>query len=628
MDFGRCVGSANKHMDAGWPVATEVSDATSVSLPAPDPPAAKETWVIQAGMGMGKTEAMRARLAGLCPEKGAVVVCPRRTLVSATAAALGRAGFVAYNSDAAADGSVFCRQALRVVIQFESLHKVRALPHAVVVDEATSVAMNAASRTTNGRNIDDNLGTLIEMMRHCALLVVLDARVCATPVVRAMVVEAGRPAAGFRAVMYTHVSLPRVIVRWDSAKAMRAEMRRRIGEGRRLVIACGSRTAAVGIRDSVAKWRPQTTVQLYHGESDETVRSRDFADVNAQWTAQVVVFTSTCTVGVSYTVQDGGFDSVFLLVGPGGGYGPTALEYAQMTGRARHLHSREVHLVAPPSVDPLPRENASELVAAYVTEKYERHRGDRLLFARRASHDGGLTLTDGQPTLLMTAEAWRAVISRRTDVLPALLRILVDEDRGTWRWAVEQESPGPIRSSQQPPEKSVLKRVAKFINESSTKEIERRVADARLLAARSGRREEDICLQDAWSRLCHLREESWRTDDPADQVARLELAAVRPGTVSESAALLHLPRHQAPRLPAGRAQRRRPRRRRGRRGRRGRLRAAVQAQEARGQGQGQGQGRQPARHARRDLRGRGPRGRQPWPRPAHTRPRVVHRRRG
>ena len=337
-----------------------------------------------------------------------------------------------------------------------------------------------------------------------------------------------------------------MIVRWDSAKAMRAEMRRRIGEGRRLVIACGSRTAAVGIRDSVAKWRPQTTVQLYHGESDETVRSRDFADVNAQWTAQVVVFTSTCTVGVSYTVQDGGFDSVFLLVGPGGGYGPTALEYAQMTGRARHLHSREVHLVAPPSVDLLPRENASELVAAYVTEKYERHRGDRLLFARRASHDGGLTLTDGQPTLLMTAEAWRAVISRRTDVLPALLRILVDEDRGTWRWAVEQESPGPILSSQEPPEKSVLKRVAKFINESSTKEIERRVADARLLAARSGRREEDICLQDAWSRLRHLREESWRTDDPADQVARLEfikahfvaivLAAVRLGTISESAA--------------------------------------------------------------------------------------------
>ncbi len=302
-------------------------------LPPLDGGHTKQTLLVRAQMGLGKTKALRTFLQANANDYDRIIALTfRQTFASEMHAKLASLGFQHYQKCPPGELT-----AARIILCVESLHRLRVAAGdkvLLLLDESESILEQA-----NGplRKHPDVLARVYWLLKAATAVIAMDANLGVHTLdllrnrYRADSVfgyhENLMQKGGDREYFYT-TSKPT----WESSLV--AALRAR----RRLVIVSNSKAEALVCKQLVRDEWPEARLGVYTGEEpDDDVKALHFADVNQYWAElDVLDYTPTVTAGCSFEVVDH-FEELFAIFGNR----TTTVETSrQMMHRVRHLSSK------------------------------------------------------------------------------------------------------------------------------------------------------------------------------------------------------------------------------------------------------------------------------------------------
>lgn len=318
-----------------------------------------DTLLIKANMGTGKTKQLLEYIKSLPEQIRIIVVSFRRSFTTEIKGKLGDT-FVDYREE---KGQI-C--AVRVVIQFESLHRL-SLPVGqqclLVLDESESVIGQMENRqmSTAGtlRSCWENFQWLVT---NATKLIAMDAfadfRTYA-------LLSYARKSVHMQLNTYTLANVGTDFYYHDRDSFLAAVYKEAPNARKSpfVVISTGKKQAIV-IEGRIRKLCPRARVRSYN--SDSTAEDRkDFENVNNAWkNVDVLIYTSTISAGCSFELPR--FKKMFAY------FSDKSVDYKtsiQMMGRVRDIASREYHIFAKCTPSDLP--NSVREVEKAIAQKAE-----------------------------------------------------------------------------------------------------------------------------------------------------------------------------------------------------------------------------------------------------------------
>ena len=239
-----------------------------------------------------------------------------------------------------------------LVLQMESLHRLdldcRPPYDVLVFDESESCLAQFSSLETMSQHLPLNVVTFERLVRSSRVVIAADAFL-SQKTYRALCSILREPpgtfsptppppAAVIRVERNTFRPETRRAFHHQSLESFQAEALRQLRVGRRLVMVWASKKKMLRFCHLLEELN--LSHLAYHDRTDDDAKAR-LGDVRREWNAdraQVVCFTPTITVGVSYDAED--FDALFVY---GSCYSCRVRDLLQMSYRVRHLASGEMH---------------------------------------------------------------------------------------------------------------------------------------------------------------------------------------------------------------------------------------------------------------------------------------------
>lgn len=270
--------------------------------------------VVRAGMGLGKTKAAVEYIGSLPPDKSILIITYSIALSNKNRAEFVEHGFTSY-----LDSMQYTLDGPRLIVCLDSICRVdRNTFDLVLLDEALSLLQHLHSPHMKRREaVCAKLNTVLTQARQ---LLVMDAA-ADNLLVRRFVNQLHHQRKDEEKphwVLYTHVrnrgSESCHIVysqhghtsknRGLFEEAFMQRLEALLKDGKRVVVACSSRTMVKKIGERVGKAYP---TMLYTKDTDPAVLRDHLRDVNTAWKAyQLVVYSPTITAGISF--EDEHFD--------------------------------------------------------------------------------------------------------------------------------------------------------------------------------------------------------------------------------------------------------------------------------------------------------------------------------
>lgn len=297
--------------------------------------------VIRSQLGTGKTTAMRRLIEQLPAGTSILYTAPRITFAQSILTDFQGYGFKLYSNV-----DDFTR-APRLIIQMESLHKLRTHYDVVILDEAES-CLKQFSSSTMRRHLKDNIAQFERLLRHATKIVALDAFVLQRTFDTLTRI---RPDVSPYYLNNTHAPHTRQAVEIAKEADFLSAVFREIRAGHKVAVSITQRKGAE-LCATIAKHFPAKVVKFYHsGQDDTTNNLRNFA---ADWKgADVIIYTPKITVGVNYDPADlcDVFHTQFVYLSA---YGGVPRDIVQGLLRFRRMTSNRLfyHINAVPYTQP------------------------------------------------------------------------------------------------------------------------------------------------------------------------------------------------------------------------------------------------------------------------------------
>lgn len=320
-----------------------------------------ETLVVHAAMKMGKTKTLRAFIDTHFPSDSVVPPVIRFVSFRQTFGANIKESFPDFTLYSDVRGTLLCHA--RLIIQVESLHRLEIgdePPDLLILDECESIFEQFSSGLL--RNFAQASAKFIYMLKHARHVVCMDANITSRTENILRSLRSDKPAYYYHnqyknATDYTY-RITNSLSLWATGLDIA------ITNGKRIAIPSSSLNIANAIADIIRRRHPNIKAIVYSSETEQSVKSAHFSNVNETWTAyDVVIYTPTLTAGVSFEAHH--FDYVY-------GYftdrSTCDLSCIQMIGRIRDVASREIILCIVATGADLPTDH-DEIVQLYYDRR-------------------------------------------------------------------------------------------------------------------------------------------------------------------------------------------------------------------------------------------------------------------
>jgi hypothetical protein len=283
-------------------------------------------------------------------------------------------GFVLYSQLTAAQ----LRQQSRVIVQYESLHKLIGnegegggglLFDVVLLDEIESLLSNCASPMN--RNHQQNNGQVFEMLlRHAQRVVAMDADLSHKTLSVMKQIVGGD---NITLHINQHAALERTVVFHRTVDCWKQRIAWDVRETEdRVVICTASKHEGEEIETEIL--RPSKCgYKFYHSDCSDWLRE-DFLNLNGAWqqeVARVPMFTPTVTVGASFDVPDW-IQRVYVYGTP---RSVTPRVVMQMAGRVRYPMDKHLHCFLNAKQQGGGGAGTPSLTLQQVKDEFAKHRG-------------------------------------------------------------------------------------------------------------------------------------------------------------------------------------------------------------------------------------------------------------
>ncbi len=333
---------------------------TAYSEPSLRPFELCETLVVHAAMKMGKTKTLRNYLTRYFPADTPVPRVVRFVSFRRTFSGNIGANFPDFTLYSDIKGAVLNQP--RLIVQVESLHRLEITetpPDLLVLDECESIFEQFESGLI--RRFSQTCATFIYLLRHSKHVVCMDANIT----VRTENILRRIRARPIHYHRNSYANATDYNYRVTASHCLWAAMLdKAIGDGERVAVPVASLKFANALYDTLRRRHTDKAIMLYSSETDQSVKTAHFADVNQWWSKyDVVIYTPTVTAGVSFETRH--FDRVF-------GYFTSAscgdLSCIQMLGRIRDVAKREIILCIK-AIDSDHPTDPDEIVALYYSRR-------------------------------------------------------------------------------------------------------------------------------------------------------------------------------------------------------------------------------------------------------------------
>ncbi len=285
---------------------------------------------IRANMKMGKTRLIQRHVGSLPPAQRVVVVSFRQTLTYDLYKKF--PDFVVYS---AITGEISLERYPRVIVQVESLHRLRHSTNAVlIVDESESVIEQFGSPTVV--HVAKCLAVFRLLMNTCTQCIYMDATLSQRSVDLIL-----RPDTSTTVYVngYKNMTEDTIIVMKSRSDLIKCILEA-LSKNKRIVIPTNSKRFASGMLAVVRKEYPTKSAVMYDSETPRGVKSQHFSDVDKYWLGHdVLIYTPTCSAGVSFEIP--WYDAVYAYFTD---QSTTVESCRQSLYRVRNVASGEYHV--------------------------------------------------------------------------------------------------------------------------------------------------------------------------------------------------------------------------------------------------------------------------------------------
>lgn len=187
----------------------------------------------------------------------------------------------------------------KIVVQYESLHKVQRTYDVVICDEIESIYHQAVSVETNSDNIDLNIAKFQNLLTSSKRVFLSDAYLSqrSLKLMRRLSIP-------YHLVEYTTLNVDRKCCLYDGVKEWKDELCKAIESNKKLFVFCGSLNFMETLYQSFDE-SIQSKVKKYSSRDGNI----ELTNINQQWQGyQVIMTTSTLTIGVDCQIP---FDDIF-----------------------------------------------------------------------------------------------------------------------------------------------------------------------------------------------------------------------------------------------------------------------------------------------------------------------------
>jgi len=300
---------------------------------------------VRAGMGTGKTQALKRLSRTFDAETKALIVVHSRALAARMHAEFSEFGFVHYEQDT---GDLIDA---KVVVCLDSIYRVKTTQFSYVfVDEAVSLFLHLNSPMIGSRTsiVLSVLEMSIVQAKHVYFLDACMDHTFGKSVVDYFADQKGctpywirneyvRPTN--RRMFVDIVPMEGANVVTKSSQLTRAvkKVMELVQAGKNVVVCSSSKSFTVRLRNYVIETRPETRMIVYNSDSSEKLDN-----VSEYWkTCQLLIYSPTITAGVSFECEH--FDSLVAFVS-NSHYSPTVDITLQQLFRVRSLSEGDMHL--------------------------------------------------------------------------------------------------------------------------------------------------------------------------------------------------------------------------------------------------------------------------------------------
>jgi hypothetical protein len=317
------------------------------------------TMYIRANMKMGKTQIM---IDYLRKYEHVVVISFRCAFTNDKMAHLRKYGFKSYSD---IEGEIDLRYTRRVIIQLESLHRLstHVVPDLVIMDESESIFDQFNSDTI--RDINTTHAMFEWIVTGCTSLLALDANLDqrTTEIIRYY-----RGTTGEIFVNNIYQNFTGDIIKPVSKKILNSKIIAAVKAGKNIIIPTNNKRYADSICTSIASAVPGCKILYISGNTPEETKKEIFSDVNNYWKQyQVVIYTPTCSAGVSFTEEH--FDAVYAYFTNCS----TSVETSrQMLYRVRNVASKTYYVCIKEVPKPALAANINDLEKVFTNINYLR----------------------------------------------------------------------------------------------------------------------------------------------------------------------------------------------------------------------------------------------------------------
>lgn len=298
----------------------------------------KQILAIKAQMKMGKTKQLIEYIERYFGGDNAriVTVSFRQSFTTEMARKLPK--FASYLNIA---GQIDLGQVPRVIVQAESLHRLQINESVdlLILDECESILEQFDSG--NFKYFNKSFGVFQWLMRHSRNCILMDANLCNRTF---NMIERFRGQEALGQVFYHKNNFKRAaedtFLFTSNKYNWLAYLLDKLADGERVCIPSNSLAAAETLEAVIRRRYPQLRVMCYSSKTLQSIKKRDFGDINKTWLEfDVLIYTPTISAGLSFEQEH--FDYIF-------GYFTTSScpveTCRQMIARIRNVKARKYYI--------------------------------------------------------------------------------------------------------------------------------------------------------------------------------------------------------------------------------------------------------------------------------------------
>lgn len=388
-------------------VSSEIVPTDDI-LPTDNTNCIPNTIFVRAQMGIGKTSALK-RFIDKYEPKTILAISFR---VSFTAGMCTKFDLTSYRT---ITGGISCENNKRVMVQCESLHRVKPVAYELLIlDEIQSIIQQMFSYGTH-KFAMQSWAIFEHMVRYSRTVVCMDAHIDQSTVDLITQIRGGSSILHINNAV-ARMSIHKIVEKKSTAIALIIDL---LAKGQHIVVPTTSCELAERVFEIAKKVYPNKKIKIYTSKTPESVKIVDFANVNIAWANQdLLIFTPTVLAGLSYTRSD--YDVAVCL------WNDRTVDIfgsLQMLGRIRDIASGTYYHYISERSSHIP--DTTDTLLQHITESY-----DNFVIADGPGYDIAGFYEDGRVMINDTPRfrAWLSVQARlnysKNNFLEAFVREL------------------------------------------------------------------------------------------------------------------------------------------------------------------------------------------------------------